>query len=788
MRSFGDRLRRLRQQSGLSQEALAQRAGLSTEAISLLERGRRTPRITTMRLLADALSLTEADRADLFASLAPPERPHRPLPNPADPLIGRDAELAALERLLAHPAVRLVTLSGAGGVGKTRLAVAAARRQADRFADGVRWLPLGTLTHSTSLTAAVAAALGATPGREHLPESLAEHLAGTQALLVFDNAEHVLAELGELCTAILAAAGEVKILLTSRHQLRIPGENVFALRPLDLPASASPADLTRSAASRLFLQRAGRHDLESLSPLEAAAVVRICQRLDGLPLALELAAARTGVLTVPELAEVLDHNLAILSDPAQERSLTDAVVGWSFRLLTAAERTLFARLSVFGGSFSREAATAVCGDGLGALEVLDALSSLVAKSLVVRTDDADGQARFRLLQVVRAYAAARLAESGEEAATLSRHAHHQLHLVERAAPELTGHDQARWLGVLDREVTDIRAAVGWLTAAEPELAQRMVGASWRWCYLRGRYAEGRAWAEGALAAAPASPPGIRAPALAGAGMLAFLECDYGLAAVRIEECRALYGQLGDGEGVAWCLARLGTIARERGEYDRAEALHRQALELFEALGNAHETGAQLNYLAFVGWLRGDLDEADRDSQRALALMSSVGDREGTAWALINAGVTARYRGDLAGADLLLRQSLELSEDIAFREGVAWSLNQLGVLARLRGDYAAARTLQEDSLAEHRQLGDRWRAASVHDELAAIAAAQDDLTEAAAGLAAADRLRLEIGAPVPAAERPARERTVEICRRGMGETFRAASLAGLIQRARLSPAG
>ena len=483
-----------------------------------------------------------------------------------------------------------------------------------------------------------------------------------------DNAESLLDAVRELCSALLANAPGVKLLVTSRHQLRIPGETVYALPPLGLPPSAArEAELSRYPAARLFLERAGRFDDGIADRAEAAAVVRICRGLDGLPLALELAAARTSVLTVGELADMLQRDLGILGR-AGGSSLTEQVVGWSYRLLTPTEQRVLAGLSVFTTSFSRDDATEICTSGpratdtggleLGSVEVLDILASLVSKSLVIRTEDVSSTARFRLLQIVRVFAAERLAAAADLDEVRERFAHHVLALVERAATELTGADQNRWLDLLERRVTDVRSAVGWLTEHHPVDAQRLSGATWRWCYLRGRYAEGRAWAENALAAAPDAPAAVRARALSGAGVLAFLQCDYDVARERIETARDLYAGEGDDAGLGWCLARLGSIARERGQYARARALHQESLALAESSGDRHEAGAQLNFLAFVAWLSGDLDEADRLNERAVQAMTAVGDREGTAWALTNAAVVARYRGDLAGAELLLRQSLE----------------------------------------------------------------------------------------------------------------------------------
>lgn len=782
MTSFGDELRRLRRRSGLSQEVLAERAGLSTEAISLLERGRRSPRLTTMRLLADAMTLGEADRSALFGTLTDDPPVGWSTPTPAEPMIGRESELADLSRLLHEPDIRLITVCGPGGVGKTRLSITAAGREDELFPDGVRWLPVSSLGDAQLMLTAIAAALGADHGRRRPLDSIVEHVHGSRQLLVVDNADSRADEVADLCRAILADPGEVKILVTSRFQLRVPGELVYALRPLRVPPVGAGVDLRAYAASRLFLERMSRLDAGPTGVFRtdassATAIGRICRRLDGLPLALELAAARTGVLTVSELADALDRSLSILS-PTRDSSLTEEVVGWSYRLLPPVEQRLFARLGVFSAGFGREDATAVCAADLSQVEVLDALASLVARSLVVRAEDVGTSARFRMLQIVREFARERLDASGGGEAIRERHSRYVLELVERAGAELTGPDQQHWLDQLDRLLPDVRSAVGWLLERSPTDAQRLVGACWRWCYLRGRYAEGRSWTERALAAAPDSPAPIRARALSGAGMLAFLQCEYDAAHDRIESARRLYVELEDAEGRAWCLARLGSIARERGRYDEARRLHEESLALAQQNRNPHAIGTQLNYLSFAAWLAADLDDADRLSRRALETMMSVGDREGTAWSLTNAGVVARYRGDLGGADLLLRQALELSETIVYREGIAWAQNQLGVLARLRGDLAEAQRLQLQSLEVHRELGDRWRMASVLDELAAVAVARGDLAEAVARLTRADRLRGEIGAPVPTVERADRDRTEDLCRVGLGDTYQALTLASL----------
>jgi predicted ATPase/DNA-binding XRE family transcriptional regulator len=780
MTLFGEELRRLRRRSGLSQETLAARAGLSPEAVSLLERGRRSPRMTTMRLLAEGLSLPESDRSALFASVNFHEPSVPLLPVFADHPIGRNAELHAVADLIERDDTRLLTLLGPAGVGKTRIAVGYAATQPAQFPDGVYWFPIGTLNDPTTVLSALAGALGVRGSPKVTVEQIIDHLRPLSSLLVIDNAEHHLTTCAELCCAILAGAAKLTILITSRHLTGVPGELALPVVPLQLPPQGTPADkLSEVPACQLFLARSLINN--PLDQPAADAVIRICHRLDGLPLALELAAARTNVLTVQELADTLESELSILQTPGPggERELVDAMVGWTYQRLSATEQLIFERLSVFGGSFSRAAVTAVCGAGLNEIEVVDVMSSLVSKSLVVRQDEGSQQARFRLLQLIRQYARSKFALHADRVVTHRRHAEYYRDLVERAAPQLTGHDQHEWLLIIDREVGNIRPAIGWSIQHQPEIAVRTVAALGRWCYLRGRYTDGRRWAASALRAWPDAPRELRAQILVLAGTLAFLQCDYAEARPLVEEAQALFTETGDRAGQAWSIGRLGAIAREQGRYEMSAELHREALRLAREAGDDHDAAVQLNYLCFLAWLSEDLDTAESIGPDALRRMRELGDQEGVIWALINLGTTARYRGDLTGARLLLSQCLDLCEDLSFREGVAWSLNQLGVVARLRGETERAFGMQLASLTEHHKLGDRWREASVRDELAALAMHRQDPAEAARQLASADRLRAEIQAAVPGAERADREQTVEAAQQALGATYELAALtAGL----------
>lgn len=735
--------------------------------------------MTTMRLLAEALDLAETDRMSLFSAVVFAEPSSPALPVFADAPVGRDDDLKALAELMERPDSRLVTLVGPSGVGKTRLAVAYVGSVTTRFPDGVHWLPAGSVPDARGTLPALAGALGVRTSPATAMAEIVEHLRSQRTLLVIDNAEHQLAAVARLCSYVLAGAPWLKIVLTSRHLLRTPEEHPFPVVPLELPPPGSSlTEVRRAAASALFLSRAALGGV--LTQVEADAAVRICHRLDGLPLALELAAARTNVLTVTELADTLDSELGILmtSSPEGERELADAMVSWSYHLASSREQLLFDRLSVFAASFTREAAAIVCAEGLTEVDVLDVLSSLVCKSLVTRRDDRSPQARFRLLQLIQQYARERFEERLDSAATRRRHAEYFCSLAEKAAPHLTSHVQQDWLAVLDRDAANIRAAMNWSLEHEPTLALRMVGALGRWCYLRGRYSDGRSWAAAALQAAPTAAPELRAPALASGGLLAFLQCDYVPARAQITEALTIYSDAGDLGRVAWATARLGAIGRELGNYDAAESAHLEAMALASTSGDSHGVAAQVNYLSFLAWLRGHFEQAEALGHEALVLMRQSGDSEGIIWALLNLGTTARYRGDLVAAELMLGQCLGQCEDLAFREGTAWALNQLGAVARRQGQLDRARGLQLASLAEHRELGDRWRAASVHDELAAVALDLGQLPQAARELGAADRLREEISAPVPTAEVGERLATVAKVKQALGRAYDVATMSAV----------
>lgn len=770
---LGEELRRLRRARGLTQADLADLAGLSVEGVSLLERGRRTPRISTLVLLAEAMQLDADERA---AWLRDPETwgaEPTPLPTWVGDLIGRAGDVAAVDRLLAAGA-RLVTITGPGGVGKTRCAATVADAARGTRSDGVVWLRMATMRDPQAWWDGIAAAFGVRAGGT--VESLAAGLAGREMLVVCDNAEQVLDRCRRLVVALAARAPRLQFLITSRRRLQVPGERVHALPPLAVPGRArSEADLRAAPATDLFLRLAERPPGLPLTPADVAAVQHICAQVDGLPLAIEIVARRTDVMGLPELADAVAASLAddrthrAAGEDDLASTLAEGVVGWGHQALGPGERDLLARLSVFAGAFSQAATQAVLG-GQPA-QITAGLSALTASSLLVRAADLDGQAMFRMLAVVRSVATRELAAHGDTDAVRRAHARYLADVLAESDSKLTDKHGDATLRALDASTEDIDAAMAWAIAHEPLLALELAGFVWRWCYLRGHYAQGRAWASEALTAARTFPDDtsvrpLRARCLGVLGGLAFLECDYDAAQPAIDAARALYHSLGNQPAEAWTLGRLGAIARERAAYDIARKWHRQSLRL---LGDENDRALdpawsillveQLNALALVEWLSGDLPAAQIAAERGQRGAAQLPEGETSVWAALNRGIVARLHGRLGEADTLLARALTISERHDFPEGIAWSLNQRGVVARLRGEQRRARSMQQAALAEHRRLGDRWRQASTAEELALLVALAGDLDAAAQLLAEANALREEIGAPVPAAERPVLEQAL-----------------------------
>jgi non-specific serine/threonine protein kinase len=792
---FGLLVRHHRLALGLSQEALAERAGISARSLSEIERGGpHRPRRDTVALLADALRLTAADRAALDAAAArlalvadprPARRPGQPgedtdvvrmrtnVPLELSSFVGRERELVALAQLLGR--TRLLTLTGAGGVGKTRLAVHLTAGLMEGYAQGVWLVELAPLADPTLVPQAVAAAVGVrVDGDRSLLDTLRDALRRRQLLLVLDNCEHLIAACAELAEAILRACPHVRILATSREALGLGGETVWRVPSLERPdrGTLPPlAKLLQFPAVRLFVERAASAQPHfALSAQNAAAIVRICQRLDGIPLALELAAACTAALPVSEVAARLEHSFRLLargSRTALPRQQTlRGTIDWSYALLSETERVLFARLSVFAGGLTLEAAEAVCaGDDIAADEVLDLLLGLVGKSLVVAEDQDGMMARYRLLEPLRQYAGERLVERGEDAAVQAGHVRHYLALAERAEPELHGPAQVAWFAYLEREHDNLRAALAWCQAVGQQqqsgdsvwAAQTglcLAGLLWWFWFGHSHQREGLRWLERMLAFD--GPALCQARALQGTGVFAWDMGHTIRGQALLEESVALYRQEGEWTGLSTSLAWLGLALRHWRDadalpvtdgYELGSARLDEGLRLARELGDPLLIGHALSCLATSanlgeeaerdhGWqaaeealpllrrvdnlmwighvqrARGQIALHRRDYEVAriafaedLALKRLLGDPIGTALALGNLGHVVYAQGDYAGATAYHEQSVSLLRAVSYyEEQLAGVFRHLGYALLAQGEYTAARGYLVESLTTARDHG------------------------------------------------------------------------------------
>ena len=727
---FGERLRRLREAAGLTQEALAERAGLSVQAIGALETGkRRRPYPHTVAALADALGLGEGERAALaearrpVVSSAAATLPPPPPPRPA-PLVGREEEVRAIVTRLHAGADRLLTLTGPGGVGKTSLALAVARAAGEVFADGVAFVPLAAVADAALVAPEVAAALGLrTAGQRPPDEVVRSALRSRRLLLVLDNLEH-LPEAAVWVASLLAACPSVTVLATSRAPLRLRGEREVAVAPLAVPDPAAipePAGIGDLASVRLFVERAAAATPSfALTRANAAAVAAVCRRLDGLPLAIELAAARVKVLSPAELLSRLDRMLPLLTggprDQAARLRSMHTAIAWSHDLLNPDEQALFRRLAVFVGGFTLEAAEAIAGRGveendglaprlLASSPPLDLVASLVDKSLLRRLDADAGEPRFGMLATVQEYGLEQLALAGEGAATRQAHAAWFLGLAERAWPAFRHRaGQEPWLDRLEAERGNLRAVLGWLEeSGDAASLLRLAGALFWFWYIRGPLGEGRSWLGRALAAQDADVPGaVRARGMIGAGLLAHFQGDDEPARAWLEASLTHVSDLNDPWLLAFALLLLGMVAEDHGDYHLAEARFADARERFRAVGDRSNAALALTHLGVAAWGRGDIQRAMVLYEEALALQRETKDGWGISISLGYLGLLATERGEYQHAATVHRESLHLRWDAGVWEDVAASLADLAVLAAAAGReeqaarlFGAAAALREE---------------------------------------------------------------------------------------------
>jgi predicted ATPase/class 3 adenylate cyclase len=653
--------------------------------------------------------------SDAFPPLATLDARVHNLPMPATPLLGRERELEQVRGLLLRDDVQLVTLTGAGGTGKTRLALQVGLELLEHTLDGVFFVSLAPIGDPALTIPTIAQSLGLREiGGRSLHEIVTSYLRDRTLLLVLDNFEQLLPA-GPDVAALLARCGRLKILVTSRALLHIQGEHEVPVPPLDVPTVdqlTSAEVLSHSPAVSLFAQRA--HDVRSdfrLTDENARSVAQICQRLDGLPLAIELAGARTRLLSPEALLQRLDRRLPVLTGgarslPARQRTLRDTIA-WSYDLLDQAEQALFRQLAVFVGGFTLDAAEAVCGPaGASDLDpsagsgqaILDGVSSLADKSLLRQHDGPHGEPRFWMLETIREFALERLSAGDEGEIARLRHAQHYLALAEEAEPALRGPRQTDWLDRLEEEHDNVRAALTWATAgpfrsntdaAARELGMRLTAAlTWFWL-IRGYVSEGYRWLNAALAngddeGSAGTEPAVRARALAGAGHLAQYQSDHARSFALLDESIRLAREAGDQENVAWSLGAMGETARLQRDFARAATLLAESLALARQIGDRWTMYHVLYRLGEMARNQGEFDRATALYEESLAIRREFGDRRGIAAALHSLGLMARGQGQIEEAATLLAQAITLHHEVRNMFGIAICLEGLGGIALERG--------------------------------------------------------------------------------------------------------
>ena len=673
---------------------------MTAKAVGALERGeRKRPYPHTVRSLADALDLDEEARSALLASVpkrtsearaAPAMAPEPELPVPRTPLLGRERELEEIEVFLRE--TRLLTLTGTGGVGKTRLALEAARRVAPLFPDSAAFIALAPLSDPTLVIPTVARALGSREAEHHAPyEFLRSHLREQRMLLVLDNFEHVM-EAAPDVSALIESCPNLTVLVTSRAPLRVRGEQEYPVPPLALPASTlspDPGEVAGSPSGSLFLERArAASPTFEITDYNASAVASVCWRLDGLPLALELAAAKTRFLSPAALLARLDQALSAgwARDLPERQRTMRAALDWSHDLLEAPHKELFGRLSVFAGGFTLEAAEEVGAFGeIEAMEVLELLGGLVEQSLVTARAEADG-VRYGMLEPVRQYALEKLKEAGEEAATRRRHAEFYLALAEGGGPELRGHDQAVWLRRLETELGNLRATLSWsVEHGRAEEIARMAWTSWTYWWLSGHISEGRRWMEEALTSDPNASPTTKARLLTISATLGQALADFEAARLANDESMEIFREIGDDDGLYFAEGTGGLIALGQGQHELGRSLMEESGHERLRMGDKWAAGAMFGFSATVALGQGDLAGARSLAERSLSLGREIGSREVISVALPTMATIAGSDGDRERAARLFEEGLTLSAEVGEWTNVAYYLERLAEIASTRGD-------------------------------------------------------------------------------------------------------
>jgi predicted ATPase/Tfp pilus assembly protein PilF len=702
------------------------------------------------------------------------------LPLQPTPLVGREKEVSEVCNLLRSGETRLLTLTGPGGTGKTRLALQAAVDLLEDFPDGTFFVQLATLTDADLFISAVAETLGVREtGEQALDDSLKNYLSERRMLLVLDNFEQVL-EAAPTVTELLTVAPELKVLTTSRAPLGLYGEHEFPVPPLSMPDLKRPPPLerlTQYEAVGLFVERARALKPDfSITNESAPAVAEICVRLDGLPLAIELAAARIKMLPPRAMLQRLGSRLKLLTGgardlPERQRTLR-ATIEWSHALLDEGERVLFARLSVFSGGRTLEAIEAICdAEGDLPVDTFEGVSSLLDKSLLRQEEGPGGEPRFVMLETVHEFAREKLRQSAEAEEIKRVHAEYFLNLAEEADPELRGPDQLQWLERLEAEHDNMRAALTWaLEHKEVELALRLGGALWWFWWMRSHNSEGRRWLEAALVMDGRGSPEVRVMALAGVGYLGLEQGDLDRAKEVCEEGLELLAHEGReaSEAKLILLAGLGWVVWEREEYEQAKQLFEESLAPSREMRDTWWLATSLSNLAVVSHFLGNSEKATELYEQSMDLFREQGDKRRLATCLNNLAMVVCSQGELGRAAKLIEEAVALLRELGARGVVSIGLCNLGWIALLQDDLGRAADLYRESLSLSWETGVNPVVQRTLEGLACVAGAEGEAQRAARLWGAAQVLHETKGIPRDTDFLDEADARISAVRLGMGE--------------------